>query len=175
MARRLAAGFIACLLLAGCSGASSDTTGSDLSLTKGYSSLQQLAGDSALVVVGVVVGEPILESSDRDGVTGEMVPVYNVEVKRVLRGGSAPGSLRIRGFGFDPADGCPVLTAGPTYTLFLTPFLWEVGGASTGEYVIVGQQGAFEDKGSKQARVGNLGELPASVSFNEIAAAATAK
>lgn len=158
------------LLLAACSVDGTSGSGEDFSVVKDYSTLGPLSSDSSLVVIGKVKGAPVMKNADEEGLTKEQVPIYEVSVSKGLKGkASSEVSVRLLG---DKADAdYPTLQVDRSYLLYLTAFEWHPG-ESTGEYVITGQQGAYELSGSRGSRVGKFGSLPKSVSLDDVAAQA---
>lgn len=100
--------------------------------------------------------------ADEDGATGATVPLYDVRVEKVRKGAVQTETVKVRTLGTDPGADYPVLQQGHTHVLYLSPFMWHPG-TSTGEFVITGQQAAYQLHGGDARRTGSMGELPAAV------------
>ena len=92
-----------------------------------YTSLEELARHSSVVVV--------VEATDAAVVEPDDATVATVDVVRWLRGAVRSDELKIRQP--DIADALPLLEAGTTYLLFLDTFRWSLA-EPTDEYLITG-------------------------------------
>jgi len=130
-----------------------------MSIVRGYASLTELFADSALVVQAVPTGAVQHVPADQDGRGPVPASVTTVRVEQVLAG-TAAAEIAVRQVvgGVCPRE-VPLRVAA-SYVLFLT-FADRV---PTGEYVIVGTQGAYEVVGDVlQLASANAGDLPATV------------
>lgn len=137
----------------------------DVSHSQRYASMSSLSGDSTLVVVGVAGASHVEE------LNGIPFTVTNVSVSQ---SGSAqtPATVQVRQTGtadVTPAESTSssVLQSGQTYLLYLKPFELNPG-VSTGQYVIVGDEGIWQkSKDSSTFSIAVTGtSLPQSVSVS---------
>lgn len=133
-----------------------------MSIVRGYASLTELFADSALVVQAVPTGAVQHVPADQDGRGPVPASIRTVRVEQVLAG-TAAAEIAVRQVvgGVCPRE-VPLRVA-VSYVLFLTHFEF-TGRVPTGEYVIVGTQGAYEVVGDVlQLASANAGDLPATV------------
>jgi hypothetical protein len=99
--------------------------------------------------------------------------VTDLVVLDVLAGDLGGASaIKLRQLGVDGMKSdsfTPVVAAGQTYVLFLKPFTFGTGAGPSGQYVITGDQGAYEAVGGSYHRISPGGpELPVDVSIGQV-------
>lgn len=114
----LAAATIAVVALLG--GCASTTSGSSMSRVHLYSSVEELAADSAVVLVGSVVEQTVAQ--DIEPTTDFTVSTVQIsEVIQSDRDLAVGGTVRVRQIGSEEQPpSTPIFTPGSTYLLYLT-------------------------------------------------------
>lgn len=142
----------------------------DASWVKSYSTLAQLASDSAVIVEAKVQPNPQVVDAGQAGASGLSASIFTAVVTKSLKGNTDVGdALKVRQFGtqdapaFSPTE-VTFLQPGQTYALYLQPFEFQ-SGVSTGQYVVVGQIGAYQLSNGTFTRSTTRDKLPRTVNF----------
>ncbi len=148
--------------------------GHDASVAKSYSTITEIRADSTAVVEGTVSAVRRTEPADQAGASGVKASVTAFNVTEVLSGSVAKEPTVLLHQILDPASGAPIdgtLHPGQAYVLFVTPFTYGPGTTATGEWVVVGGQGAYELQGSVLMRTSTVSSaLPTTLSRSSLLA-----
>lgn len=166
--------------MSGCASTTSErATGQpETSWVKEYPTIAALTTDATLVARATVEGTAVLVPADEAGVTASRSLLYTVRVSAAVKGTLPTGRITVRGMPDASIDGGSAevaqLQANGDYLLFLAPFQWHPG-VPTGEYVMVGQEGAYRLSEETATIVAAHDPLPGSLSLhsllNQVAAA----
>lgn len=164
--RKLLSG-AAILLIAFTLGGCGQTSHGEGSRSRLYSSLEELAADSPVVVVAAGDERDVDARMSRTSTASTVVDVVRGDVE-------VGNQLIVWQMGTPEAPGpSPLLSARSRYLLFVTPT--GLDGAAPNEYWVVGgTAGLWSDAGGSYVRVADEGDaLPSTITLDEVVAAAS--
>ena len=180
-ARRLFAALTVSFLIlsSACPDVKTESSGNAASEATLFTSISELSKASAAVVEVTVLPDSKTVAADSAGTSGLMSTVSTVTVDSAIAGSvKQGGTILIRQLGIASDTGgdvTPILSVGKQYILFVAPFTFGAGTPPTGQFVITGDQGAYEltPAGGKLVSP-NASGLPTTITTTDLIKAATA-